>query len=607
MCGFVAVINNNRENLKYNFNELRKINKHRGPDEIKILHKQNYSLLFRRLEIIDLNKRSSQPFSNEDNKINLVFNGEIYNYLELKNYLERKKIYFRTTSDTEVILRSYQYWGTKFVQKLRGMFSIIIFDEIKKRYICCRDRLGQKPLFYSKFKNGLVLSSEIKDILFLKKKCVENDSSLRKYLLRGWCDDNQETFFKDIYSFPAASIAIIDKSRLKIKKYWKLDVNNNKKFNKEEFDEIFTESLKIHLRADVPVAFTLSGGLDSSSLVYKSQQFNKFNNKSFSLNATNKSEKFEEKFIKKFVKQNSINHSFYNASKNFDKDILEKLIFFQDEPISSISFINQFLLRRKIKSEGFKVLIVGEGGDEVLAGYNRMFAPYLFSIYYNNSKKIPSVVKKNISLNFGKNIKHFNNKFKNYKFRLNENNDIEDKSSLKFLNLESSKIPRKLSFYNSTNPYRKNSFKHFLLNHIFKRDLPHILRQEDRISMSQSIENRSPFVDHKLLEYIFSIDQKYFMYNGESKYMLRSIMKNKLPNSYFKKKKIGRPGDTISLIFNTYFDKFLDKLSYKNSNNYFDVKYLKQNLEIDRKEKIYNNSSFYFRALNYLIWKENFF
>ena len=120
--------------------------------------------------------------------------------------------------------------------------------------------------------------------------------------MRGWCDDNQETFFKDIYSFPAASIAIIDKSRLKIKKYWKLDVNNNKKFNKEEFDEIFTESLKIHLRADVPVAFTLSGGLDSSSLVYKSQQFNKFNNKSFSLNATNKSEKFEEKIYKKICK-----------------------------------------------------------------------------------------------------------------------------------------------------------------------------------------------------------------------------------------------------------------------------------------------------------------
>ena len=607
MCGFVALINNNRENLKHNFNELRKINKHRGPDEIKILHKQNYSLLFRRLEIIDLNKRSSQPFSSEDNKINLVFNGEIYNYLELKNYLEKKKIYFRTTSDTEVILRSYQYWGTKFVQKLRGMFSIIIFDEIKKRYICCRDRLGQKPLFYSKFKNGLVLSSEIKDILFLKKKCVENDSSLKKYLLRGWCDDNQETFFKDVYSFPAASIAIIDKSRLKIKKYWKLDVNNNKKFDKEEFDEIFTENLKIHLRADVPVAFTLSGGLDSSSLVYKSQEFNNFNNKSFSLNATNKSEKFEEKFIKNFVKKNSINHSFYNTSKNFNKDVLEKLISFQDEPISSISFINQFLLRRKIKSEGFKVLMVGEGGDEVLAGYNRMFAPYLFSIYYNNSKKIPSVVKKNISLNFGKNIEHFNNKFKNYKFRLNKNNDIEDKSSLKFLNLESSKIPKKFSFYNSTNPYRKNSFKHFLLNHIFKRDLPHILRQEDRISMSQSIENRSPFVDHKLLEYVFSIDQKYFMYNGESKYMLRSIMKNKLPNSYFKKKKIGRPGDTISLIFNTYFDKFLDMLSHKNSNNYFDIKYLKQNLEKDRKEKIYNNSSFYFRALNYLIWKENFF
>ena len=154
---------------------------------------------------------------------------------------------------------------------------------------------------------------------------------------------------------------------------------------------------------------------------------------------------------------------------------------------------------------------------------------------------------------------------------------------------------------------KTNSFKSFLLNHIFKRDLPHILRQEDRISMSQSIENRTPFVDHKFLEYIFSIDEKFFMQQGKSKFMLRSIMKNKLPKSYFRKKKVGRPGDPSILIFDIYYDLFLDLLNQNSSlNSFFDNKQLKQNLILDKKNKNFNNKNFYFRVLNYLIWKKNF-
>ena len=507
MCGFVAVINSNEnsDNLVLSFNKLRKLNYHRGPDEVKVLHKNKYSLLFRRLEIIDLNNRSAQPFSSDDNKINLVFNGEIYNYLEIKKELKKLNVKFKTKSDTEVILKSYIHWGPDFIKKLRGMFSIIILDKNKKKYFCFRDRLGQKPLFYSKFKGGIIISSEIKDIIFFKnkKKIKENQNTVLKYLLRGWCDDDEKTFFNGINSFPSGSIGVIDGSSIKIKKYWDLEIKTNKTFDKEEFEEVFSDNIKIHLRADVPIAFTLSGGFDSSSIVKKSLEFKQQNNKAYSFISNNKNENDEKKFIKQFLRENSLNHSFVSSNKKFEKDLLEELIYFQDEPISTISFLNQFSLRKKIHKDGFKVLLVGEGGDEVLGGYNRMFLPYLYSVYIKNKKEVPDRVKKNISLNLGKDFKLINKSLTNYSTHLDKYSDIEDKTPLKFLNISEKEIPENLRFYNNTSVSKTNSFKSFLLNHIFKRDLPHILRQEDRISMSQSIENRTPFVDHKFLEYIF--------------------------------------------------------------------------------------------------------
>ena len=611
MCGFVAVINSNEnsDNLVLSFNKLRKLNYHRGPDEVKVLHKNKYSLLFRRLEIIDLNNRSAQPFSSDDNKINLVFNGEIYNYLEIKKELKKLNVKFKTKSDTEVILKSYIHWGPDFIKKLRGMFSIIILDNNKKKYFCFRDRLGQKPLFYSKYKGGIIISSEIKDIIFFKnkKKIKENQNTVLKYLLRGWCDDDEKTFFSGINSFPSGSIGVIDGSSIKIKKYWHLEIKTNKTFDKEEFEEVFSDNIKIHLRADVPIAFTLSGGFDSSSIVKKSLEFKQQNNKAYSFISNNKNENDEKKFIKKFLRENSLNHSFVSSNKKFEKDLLEELIYFQDEPISTISFLNQFSLRKKIHKDGFKVLLVGEGGDEVLGGYNRMFLPYLYSVYIKNKKEVPDRVKKNISLNLGKDFKLINKSLTNYSTHLDKYSDIEDKTPLKFLNISEKEIPENLRFYNNTSVSKTNSFKSFLLNHIFKRDLPHILRQEDRISMSQSIENRTPFVDHKFLEYIFSIEEKFFMQEGKSKFMLRSIMKNKLPQSYFRKKKVGRPGDPSILIFDIYYDLFLDLLNHNYSlNSYFDDKKLKQNLILDKKNKNYNNKNFYFRVLNYLIWRKNF-
>ncbi len=608
MCGFVAIVNTNFENnfINNKISKLSKINSHRGPDQIKFIIKKKYSLLFRRLKIIDLKERSNQPFTSEDGKIDLVFNGEIYNYLELRKELSNFNIKFRTKSDTEVVLKCYQKWGTNFVKKLRGMFSIIIFDNKKKRFVCYRDRLGQKPLFFSSFNQGLILSSEIKDIIFFKKKLSENLNTVSKYLLRGWCDDSHDTFFKDIYSFPPGNIGILKKNKIICKKYWDLKINEKKTFDAEEFNQIFSDNLKIHLRSDVPLAFTLSGGLDSSSILKKSLKFHLKDYKAYSFLSNDQSENDEKKYIKDFIKENSINHSFVSNKSYFSKNILEEINYFQDEPFSSISFLNQFILRKKIAKDGFKVLLVGEGGDEVLGGYNRMFIPYLNEVYVKKKKEIPDQIKENLIKKTGLKLRDILNKISQFNKIHLQKNDIEDQSIFKIFNYKPSQIPENIRFYNKTNLNKNNSFKSFLVNHIFKRDLPHILRQEDRISMSQSIENRSPFVDHKLLEYIFSIDTEFFMKNGNSKFMLRSILKNDLPRSYFEKKKYGRPGNPLNLISEIYFEKFIDYLSSNFAHNkFFDKDKIKRKIIYDRKNKISTNFNSYFRILNYLIWKKN--
>ena len=176
MCGFVAIISKEiiNKNVSQTFNQLVKINKHRGPDKIKSFNEKKYSIVFRRLSIIDLSNDADQPFFSEDKKIKIIFNGEIYNYLELRDILKSKGLNFKTKSDTEVILKAYQTWGVNFIIKLRGMFSIVIFDDLKHDVYLFRDHLGQKPLYYSYINNLLVLSSEIKDILFLARKNKSN-------------------------------------------------------------------------------------------------------------------------------------------------------------------------------------------------------------------------------------------------------------------------------------------------------------------------------------------------------------------------------------------------------------------------------------------------
>ena len=347
MCGFVCTVNLkiNNDIILNKFKNLEKIHQHRGPDNISLYLNKKIQALFRRLKIIELSDTANQPFM-DDNFV-MLYNGEIYNFLELKKELLNKGIVFKTNSDTEVVFESFKYYGTNFVKKFRGMFSIIIFDLKKKRTYLFRDRFGQKPLYYSKFLGGYIISSEIKDIILLKGKAEENSKSVEKFLFRAFSDDNKQTFYKDIFSFPQSSYGIIDENNsLKIKKYWNLDCTKSLKFDENEFNFLYDQNLKIHLNSDVPVAFALSGGLDSSSLVM-SAHLNNFRVNAFSLSMNKDVGNDENLIIKKFVKKNEINHEFIKIHNKDLEDIIEKSSFYYDEPTGHACKILQFIMKKK--------------------------------------------------------------------------------------------------------------------------------------------------------------------------------------------------------------------------------------------------------------------
>ncbi len=601
MCGFIASINFKYGADKSILEQLKKINYHRGPDKINLLNKKDYSIIFRRLKIIDLSNRANQPFLDKNHGLKLIFNGEIYNYLEIKSELTKLNIKFKTKSDTEVILKSYIKWGISFIDKLRGMFSIVIFDDKNKKVLFFRDRLGQKPLFYSFYKGGLILSSEIKDIIYLKRNITYDYSTIEKYLTRGWCDDSKNTFFKDIKSLKSGHLAVFSKNVFKIKRYWKLNCNSSKEYNKEEFEEIFKNNIKLHLRSDVPVAFTLSGGVDSSSIVKSSLDFNLNKYKTYSISSDFNNISDEKKTINSFVSLNKIKHKYVQVDFDNHENILEDFLKYQDEPVNHVSFLYQYMIRKQIKSDGYKVLINGEGGDEIFGGYMRMFIPYLIENYISKKKEIPTEFKINFEKVSGYNFKKF---YKNItKFTSNQNiaNDMEDKSYFKFS--KKNDLKQVLRFKHKVDIKKNNLFKKYLLSHLFNRDLPHILRQEDRTSMSQSIENRAPFVDHKIIEYIFSLKSETFMRNGISKFILKDIMNEKINRKQLNKLKVGRPGHSKNLILKMYKNKFLDLLNSKNIIN--DFIYTNKFIKKLESNKLENVNSLPFRVLNCLIWEQN--
>lgn len=603
MCGFFCIIGKNINKI-FSEKEIISTGKkylHRGPDAQNHYFENEFKCYFRRLSIIDINKRSDQPFSSNNGRYIIIFNGEIYNFKVLRKELENLGQKFRTESDTEVLIVAFQIWGKEFIKKIRGMFSICIWDKKLKKFYAYRDRFGIKPLYYTKIRNAYIFSSEIKDIISLLKEnnFKENKKVVKNYLANSFLNDSNESFYKDIKSVPPANIVEISNLEFKSKKYWSLKYSEQKNLNNEEVVNYFKKALEIHTISDVPIAYTLSGGIDSSLIAGVSTKIKGFNKKVkfFSIIPPNTID--ESFWINSTVKKFNLSHSFVKIN-NGDLSDYKNFLHFQDEPVQTVSAYYQYQLRKRVKKSKLKVLMVGEGADEVYGGYKRCMFYYLnymnfkkskFSNYINLSSKFMQNSTKNILINY-----------MNFKNRINNDlSDIEDNSSKFFLK----GMSKKNSFLNIPKN-SQNFFKDALISHMTKRDLPYVLRMEDRNSMSQSIEARVPFLDHEMVEYIYNLKTKYFMNNAENKYILRNCFKKFFSKEVINRKdKSARPGSNSEFIFNDFYENILELLNLDISNNHFENKKIKLQLERDKKNKFYINSNFYFRVFNYLVWRDN--
>lgn len=610
MCGYICFINSPEyvekiKNLLLN----NSLSHHRGPDSKKIYSNKSFFGIFRRLAIIDLNRRSNQPFTSDDGRYVIFFNGEIYNYKEIKLNLINKNIKFRTTGDTEVLLKAYLYLGANFIDKIKGMYSFCIWDNKKKKLVAYRDRFGQKPLYYFKTPTGLILASEIKDIQRLKN-FTENPHVIFKYLYRNILDIEKDTFYKNIFRLPPSSKLTFENEKLKIEKYYKITISEKSKFSETIFRENFDKTVKSHLISDVNMAFLLSGGLDSSSNVMTSLKYLK-NLKAFSI--IPKHTVNEKGYIKSLLDKSLFSHEYVDVEKKINSLSFREVLSFQDEPFHGSNCIYQFYLHKYIANKKYKVLITGEGGDEILGGYNRMFLYYLTQLYHEKKySKIDEMIKlrkinKKITIN----------KIKKLFFNYNNNiSDFEDNTSFDFTN--DKQIEKKYLNLNWNNLKKidKNFFKNSLINSIFTNDLQMALRMTDRNCMASSIENRTPFLDHEFVDYVFSHQIDDFYKNSLSKSMIRLSMKDILTKKIISRRdKSGRPGSDVYFIFYKIFDEFIDLLENSSLYQYgFETKKIKFDLlkinkqiklNFNDENKIFRNKiNFFFRVFSYLVWKD---
>ena len=356
---------------------------HRGPDDRGCFYEKDLALGHRRLSIIDLSADGHQPFFYQ-NKYVMVFNGEIYNYIELKESLQRKGYRFATKTDTEVLIAAYDCFGEKCVEHFNGMWSFVIYDRGRNLLFCSRDRFGVKPFYYTEQEGMFLIASEIKQFFeMLEQNPIANRDTLLQYIIRGNLDYSAETLFQDIYQLPGGYNLVyeIEKKNYEIRKYYDIKEITEQELSYpeacREFRKKFRESVMLRLRADVPTGYCLSGGLDSSAIVCMANQtLSERQNpeEQHTISSCFEDKRYDEQeYIDEVVKATSvIAHKTFPQETNLFEN-LDKLLWHMDEPFTSTSQYAQWNVFQAAKEYGMKVMLNGQGADEQLAGYTGFY------------------------------------------------------------------------------------------------------------------------------------------------------------------------------------------------------------------------------------------
>jgi asparagine synthase (glutamine-hydrolysing) len=559
MCGINGLLHKDTNTeIKLNLQVMNNLIIHRGPDDDgSYIYQNKLAMGMRRLSIIDLSS-GNQPMFNETSNLVIVFNGEIYNYKELKSTLENQGVIFKTNSDTEVVLKSYEIYGAACLNQLNGMFAFAIHDKSKNSVFIARDRFGEKPLYYHHNSEIFVWASELKSItkVFPKLKIIRKES-LTTYFVLTYIPA-PHTIYQDIHKLPPGHYLNINTETLRaeIKEYWdvpkKTVEDRDIKYDtaKRKIEDLLFQSVEQRMISDVPLGVFLSGGVDSSIIAAIMGKVHNKNIDTFSLGYQNK--KYDESARASLVaKHIGANHHSYILDFEELNQEIDKIILNYDEPFADSSCLPTYFIAKKA-AQNVKVALTGDGGDEVFGGYNK----YL-SLQYRNwyLQFTPSFARKTVEKSkILQNLRISSTKSlgaKIKKFLNSLNDDITDSHlNILAMGFQQSEIEKLL---NPQSMLEYRSFMRERLGDISEKKNLKLLRyidtkislegdmlvKVDRASMLCSLECRTPFLDHNLMEYSYQLPDNFLLKGNNKKRILKDTFEHLLPKNFFNAQKSG--------------------------------------------------------------------
>jgi asparagine synthase (glutamine-hydrolysing) len=530
---------------------------YRGPDECGTFISANVAMGNVRLNIIDL-AGGTQPLSDENNRYWIVFNGEIYNYLELKEELQKKGCKFRTKSDTEVLVQLFAMYGESCLSRLNGQFAFAIWDKQTKELFLARDRVGIRPLYYAKYKGTFVFGSEIKSILQFPLMPTEINIKALRQIFTFWVPLSPNTIFRDIFELPPGHFMKISNEKSEIKRYWELDFSNKENYSvaeaMERFESLFLEAIKLRLRSDVPVAAYLSGGIDSTVTTSFIKELQPNNLQTFSIGFED-SQYDETSYQDEASKFLQTDHRKFLCRKKDIGEYFSEVIWHTEMPVMRTAPAPMYFLSRLVRDNDIKVVITGEGADEMLAGYNIFKETVIrqFWAKHPDSKYRPLLLKKlypyipyiknaspgMLKMFFGYKLQETGSPVYSHLIRWNNTSRIEHYLSSASLNgfdlydPVDEILPMLPKNFNSWTPLSKAQWLE--INFFMSGYL--LSAQGDRMAMANSIEGRYPFLDHNLMEFCSSLPDKYKLNGLTEKYLLKKVMLGRLPERIVKRPK----------------------------------------------------------------------
>ncbi|MFH1459393.1 MAG: asparagine synthase (glutamine-hydrolyzing) [Candidatus Omnitrophota bacterium] len=582
MCGICGTFNFSKKQIDLNLLKKRVLSlRHRGPEEFGVYYNEKVALAHARLSIIDL-KGGQQPIHNEIKTIWVICNGEIFNYVELREDLIKKGHKFYTKSDTEVLIHLYEEKGIDFLQGLNGQFAFALWDIKNQQMILARDRVGIRPLFYAINEGSLLFGSEIKSIFVDPKITRQIDPDGLNELFTFWATMPPRTIFKNIYELPPGHYLICKNKNINLSRYWQLNFgpdepNISEAHYQEQLFDLIKDSIRLRLRADVPVAAYLSGGLDSSFITAIIKKY--FNNqlKTFSVSFRDKNYD-ESNFQQQMVDFLAVDHKKVNCSYSDISKIMPQVIWHTEKPLIRTAPAPLFLLAKLVRDNGIKVVITGEGADEILAGYDlfREMKIRRFWAKEPNSKIRPQLLRKlyNHLPNWPKKTSVFLESF--YRADL-----------LKTDKLYYSHLPRWSTTQWITNLFSDSLKEQLKVHDVYSGFLPNLpagfsvwddlskaqyiemitllsgnllSSQGDRMMMAHSVEGRMPFLDYRVIEFCAKIPPRLRLKVFQEKYILKQIASPLIPQAITQRIKQGYRAPDAASFFGEKTPAYIEDL-----------------------------------------------